>query len=175
MKPQLIAGAALLLIMSLVGTFHAGKNIGAAEERASNAVVATQIAVETSEKLREAQKANDNIVNAWHEVTLTTSEKTNELQQEINRLISASKTVQNRRDNVACVCMPVAPDNFNERLRLISAASDCESLGASTDKPIIVSDTDGLYGYTIGLASDRCRIAEQLKSLILTVRDDEDN
>jgi len=170
MKGQLIAGAALLLIISLVGTFYAGKNIGASEQAASNAVIATQVAVETSEKLREAQKANDNIVNAWHEVTLTTSEKTNELQQKLKRL----QDMSGRNNNAACSCVSVSPDNFSERLRVITAASDCESLGASTDKPIIVSDTDGLYGYTIGLASDRCRIAEQLKSLILTVRDDED-
>ena len=171
MKPQLIAVAVLLLIISLVGAYYSGKNIGEAEEQASNAVVATKIAVETAEKLRKSQQANDQIANAWYETTLSTSEKTNELQQEINRLIVKTKTVQSRGDNVACTCMPIAPDNFDERLRVLTAASDCESLGTSTNKPIVISDSDGLYGYSIGLASDRCRIAEQLKSLILTIRE----
>lgn len=158
------AGAAVVGVALIAGAYGTGFTIGKSKQAEINAIIAAEVAVETADKLRKAQKARDNIVNAFYKSTLSESDKINELQQQLVMLQKKSTTT---------VCNN--PDNFSERLLLISKAADCESLREATDKPFVVSDTDGLYSYTIGLAASRCKIAEQLNSLILTVRDNDEN
>lgn len=144
---KLLLGISVGAVMIYFSGYYNGK----AGERAESADKNT-IAIQASkdETLKE-QKAKDNIAAAWFKTSNEMLEKTNALQNELDKIIV---------DNSS---------SFNDRLRIINQASDCPTLRGFNDKPSVIRTSNGLQKYTVGLARDRCAIAEQLDALILSV------
>jgi len=149
-----------LLVIALVfigSSYWSVYELGKSEEAKANLNrVNIQLEKAKQETLVQ-QKAKDQISSAFFLTTKTLTEKEYELQKRIEDLMEGSNRISTGS---------VLDSTTSNWMRIINESSDCPTLPNSNNQPYIITKADGFYEYAARLAIDRCKIAEQLDSLI---------
>lgn len=159
---------ALILSTALAGTYFTGYKIGKSDEAKEAAQDIAEQLEATAAKTRAIQQERDVIATQFHQTTINLTEKAHALQE---RLKAAKRNEQRAEDmargaNLDAQYYRGRLDTFINGLHVINEAADCDRLPPSNRPAITIETPDGLLSYTVGIAIDRCEIAEQLNSLI---------